>query len=274
MKRPILTLEDGVEVLTTTGDVDAFMHGGGVLFREPRRREIFWTFWEPRKNGDKNFIVFTAPVPDNIIEYFKPDIHELMIISGLKKPDIIRLSRSKNPIERLDIVMLILDCNGPSRIDPNHEPKIVSFFELSKQWGILFGYDHNSTTKIECDDFIIRERDSYYECGSVDGKYLGKYHSYKEALCAVASCMRLLGRERSNLFKYLFLIILIEVIMAHVILIINRIEPALLIKYFKLVSDTSKTWKIPYFKKIAIRRIRAGAKYRLKFFIDYFFGTL
>lgn len=200
MKRPIITLENGIEVLETTGDADAFEHGGGVLFREPRRRDIFWTFWSARELGEKNYQVFTAPILQNVIDYFRPDIKELVKVSGVDARDLVRLGRSANPSDRLKVVMIICDCCGPSRIDPNHEPEIMSIYELSERWGDVFGYDIKNISKIEFEDFIIREVESDYECGTIDGKYLGRHKEYKHALCAIADFMNQFGRERSNVF--------------------------------------------------------------------------
>lgn len=201
MKRPIITLEDGTEVLETTGDVDAFEHGGGVLFRAPHRRGTFWTFWSSRELGEKSYRVFTAPIPPDVIEHFEPDLKELTFVSGIDLREMRKLSRSKNPVERLHLVMAIRDCNGASRVDPEHEPEIMSIHELSERWGAVFGIDAGEIPMVDYEDFIIREtpfRD--YECGSVDGKYLGRYQEYKHALCAIADCMKEWGRDNSNVF--------------------------------------------------------------------------
>jgi len=201
MKRPIITLEDGTEVLDTTGDVDAFEHGGGVLFRSPDRRGIFWSFWSARAPGEKNFSVFTAPVPSDVLEYFDPDVKELSIVTGMDPRDIKRFSCSKNHGERLEIVMAIRDCNGASRVDPSHEPDIMSKYELSERWGPVFGVDSSDVPMIELHDFIIRETvHGDYECGCVDGSYLGRHSEYKFTLCAIADFMKRYDLERSNLF--------------------------------------------------------------------------
>ena len=201
MKRPIITLEDGTEVLDTTGDVDAFEHGGGVLFRPPDRRGIFWCFWSARALGEKNFMVFTAPVPGDVLEYFDPDVKELSIVTGMDPRDIKRLSRSKNYGERLEIVMAIRDCNGASRVDPSHEPDIMSKYELSERWGPVFGVDTRDVPMIELLDFIICETvHGDYECGCVDGSYLGRHSEYKFALCAIADFMKRYDLGGSNVF--------------------------------------------------------------------------
>lgn len=200
MKRPIITLEDGVEVLKTTGDINAFEHGGGVLFRAPCRRDIFWTFWSARNLGEKSYRVFTAPIPGDVIEFFSPDLNELHSVSGIHKRDLKKMGCSKNPIERLELVMLIQECCGSSRVDPRHEPEILSIYELSDRWGSVFGVDSREVPKVDFEDFILRENGAEYECGSVDGKYLGKFTEYKSALCAIADCMSRLSREEANVF--------------------------------------------------------------------------
>ncbi len=201
MKRPIITLEDGTEVLSTTGDVDAFEHGGGVLFRDPDRREFFWSFWSARDRGQKNYYVFTAPVPADVIEYFDPDMSELSIVSGMDERDIRRMGRSKNHDERLEIVMAIRECNGASRIDPSHEPETVSKYELAERWGKVFANKTSEVPMVEMDDFIIRETlHKDYECGCVDGTYLGRHSEYKFALCVIADFMSHHGLQNTNVF--------------------------------------------------------------------------
>lgn len=201
MKRPIITLEDGTEVLDTTGDLDAFAHGGGVLFRAPNRRGTFWTFWSARGFGEKNYRVFTAPIPPDVIEYFDPDLKELALVSGIDIRDVRKLSSSKNPADRLQLVMAIRDCGGASRIDPSHGPELVTAHDLSCRWGAVFGLDGGDIPMVDYEDFIIRETSlNDYECGSVDGKYLGRHKEYKYALCAVADCMKEWGRSSANVF--------------------------------------------------------------------------
>jgi hypothetical protein len=201
MKRPIIRLENGIEVLKTTGDVDALAYGGGVLYREPRFLDIYWTFWEGRERGQKNFDVFTAPIPEDVIEYFDPDLKELCMVSGFDLRELRKLGRSKDPIERLDIVMAIRDCGGPSRVDPKHVPDEVSPFEMAERWGEVFDVSTNDIPMIEYEDYLVREtKNGRYECGCVDGTFLGRFDDFKYALCAVADHMRLRGSDDSNLF--------------------------------------------------------------------------
>jgi hypothetical protein len=201
MKRPIIRLEDGTEVIETTGDVDALEHGGGVLYRESRGREFYWQFWREREAGQKNFEIFTTPVPDDVIAYFDPDIKELCKYADLELRDVRRLSRSKSPVERLQVVVAICDVYGPSRVDPSHDPEILDPFEMSVRWGDVFGVNSNEVFQADLEDFIVRETSfGDYECGCVDGTYLGRHKEYKHALCAIADFIRKFGMERSNLF--------------------------------------------------------------------------
>jgi len=201
MKRPIIRLENGIEVLKTTGDVDALAHGGGVLYREPRFREFYWTFWEERSVGQKNFEVFTAPVPSDVIEYFEPDMRELSTVSGYEIRELRKMGRSKDPIERLRVVQEIRNCNGPSKVDPGRTPESVSPFEMAERWGEVFDVSTKNIPMIEYEDYLVREiREGSYECGCVDGTYLGRYEDFKYALCAVADHMKKTAQSESNLF--------------------------------------------------------------------------
>lgn len=201
MKRPVVTLSNGTEVLDTTGDVDALAFGGGVVYREPRFREAYWTFWSTRPRGQKNFEVFTAPIPSEILEYFEPDVRELSMASGYTSSEIRKLSRSRNPLERLKIVMAIRDCNGSSRVDRAHTPEEVTPFEMAERWGEVFDISTDGIPMIEYGDYLVREtKTGAYECGSIDGNYLGKFDKFKFALCAVADDMRKNGVTEANLF--------------------------------------------------------------------------
>lgn len=201
MKHPIITLEDGTEVLSTTGDVDAFEHGGGVLFRDGESRDILWSFWEARARGERNYEVFTAPIPSDVLSHFRPDVSELAAVTGMDPRDIKRLSVSKSPSERHQIVMAICECNGPSSVDTRRDPEIVDKYTLATRWGKVFANEVTEVPMVELDDFIIRETaHNDYECGCVDGTYLGRHTEYKHALCAIADFMREKVLIESNVF--------------------------------------------------------------------------
>lgn len=197
--RPIITLEDGTEILETTGDVDAFEHGGGVLFRTPRRKDVYWQFWREREMGTKNYAVFTAPVPLNVIDFYQPDINELCEFGEIDRQAVRRLSRSKKPKDRLRIVMAICEVYGPSRVDPDHEPELMTPWDLAHRWGAVFERGVDEIPAIEADDYIVREsKFGDYESGCVDGTYFGRFRTYKEALCAVANHIEKVGSWDSN----------------------------------------------------------------------------
>ena len=197
--RPILTLEDGTRVLDTTGDLDAFEYGGGVLYQEPRRREIYWQFWAPREPGDKTFAVFTAPIPPNVIEVFQPDLVELCKYSELEIQKVRRMSRSRDPKERLQVVIAMREVYGSSAIDPHGDPEIVTLWDLTERWGNVFGKELGEIPEIEFDDYIIREtQHESWECGCVDGTYFGRFEKYKHCLCAIAEHMQKVGTMRPN----------------------------------------------------------------------------
>ena len=201
--KPIITLEDKTEVLETTGDVDAFEHGGGVLFREPVHKDCYWQFWREREDGQKNYVVFTAPVPDNVLEFFNADIKELSTYADIQTQTIRRLSRSKDPKERLQVVIAMRDVHGPSAIDPGQDPEVLTPWELNERWGEVFGNIPGEIPPIDHDDYVIREaRQGGYECGCVDGTYFGRFSVYKHALCAIAEHMRHTDSHANTMFEH------------------------------------------------------------------------
>lgn len=197
--RPIITLEDGTEVLDTTGDVDAFKYGGGVLFRTPKRKDLYWQFWSEREMGSKNFAVFTAPVPENVLDFYRPDINDLCKYADIERQKIRRYARSKKPSDRLRIVMAIAEVYGPSRVDPDHDPEIMTKHDLALRWGSIFEDSVEEIPAIEGDDYIVREtKYGDYESGCVDGTYFGRFEDYKHALCAIANHIETVGSWDSN----------------------------------------------------------------------------
>lgn len=200
--RPIITLGDGTEVLETTGDVDAFKYGGGVLYLSPRRKDAYWEFWPEREEGTKNYRVFTAPIPENVIEFYEPDVNELCKFADIDRQKVRRLSRSKKVKDRLEIVMAIADVYGPSRVDPDHDPEILTLWDLKHRWGCVFGSGIEETPAIEADDYIVRKsKNDTYESGCVDGTYFGRFGTYKDALCAVANHIEKVGSWESNVMR-------------------------------------------------------------------------
>lgn len=199
--RPVIRLENGIDVLKTTGDVDALEHGGGVLYRDPHDMEIYWTFWSSRELGQKSFDVFTALIPEDVISHFDPDIDELCMVSGLNILEIKKMSRSKNPFDRLEIVMHIKECSGASSVDLKRIPEEVPPFEMVNRWGEVFGLDKDHVPIADYEDYLIRESEhGKYECGRFDGYFIGRFEDFKSALCAIADKMNLEGDFNPILF--------------------------------------------------------------------------
>ncbi len=186
--RPILTLSDGIEVLDTTGDLDAFEYGGGVIYRT-LQRDIYWQFWEPRDSGAKNFFVFTAPVPEQVLKFYDfADVKILCTVGCMEGREIERISRSRDPKERASLVGIIKDAYGPSSVDPDETSEVLSPFDLAARWGDVYGKSTEEIPQANLDDYIVREQKmgDGYECGRVDGRYIGKFKSYGLSLAAVA----------------------------------------------------------------------------------------
>ncbi len=189
--RPVITLADGIEVLDTTGDLNAFEYGGGVVYRTPDD-DIYWQFWEARDTGKKNFYVFTAPVPADVLSFYD-FVERKMLgrIGGMDERELERLSRSRDPRERASLVSLIRDAHGPSSVDPNETSEVLSPWELTARWGDVYGKSPDEVEQIGLDDYVVREQKmgGGYECGRVRGIFLGRFKNYEMALVSIAKNM-------------------------------------------------------------------------------------
>lgn len=195
--RPVFTLTDGTEVLETTGDAEAIRYGGGVLYRSPGH-DVVWDFWDA---PEKNFFIYSAAVPVGVLEHYDGvDIQELVLVAAgeVTEKEILVLSKSADPRARLQVVSLIRNAYGASHLDPEG-PDEVTKFELASQWGFLFGVEKESVEEFSQEDYLIREHDNRWECGRIDGHFLGRFRQYKDALGAVADNMKKVGLF-TNLF--------------------------------------------------------------------------
>lgn len=193
--KPIFTLEDGTQVLETTGDAEAFDYGGGVLYRAGK--SCYWDFWD---TPDKNYFVYRADASRHILDRYDVELDELHLASAgeISKKDLERLSSHANPRARLQILMLIKDSYGATTLD-EEGPIEMTKFELACKWGFLFGVEKETIEEISKEDYLIREFSSLWECGRVDGHFLGRFKKYEHALAAVAEDMKKVGLY-TNLF--------------------------------------------------------------------------
>jgi len=198
-----MTLEDGIEVLETTGDTNAFEYGGGVIYRTPNKK-VFWQFWEPRMLGDTMFIVYTAKIPDNVLAHYKGvDVDLMCRLGEVSQSTLRRLSKASDPKDRAFVMELICEAHGSSAVDSYQEPDTFTPWELTDRWGPVFGVDSNQVPMIEFDDYLIRQDENYYdqyECGRINGEYIGRFKTYDETLKAVAQYMHENDGYNFNLF--------------------------------------------------------------------------
>lgn len=183
--KPIVTLRNGTAVLVTTGDRDAFKYGGGVVYKDGDG--TFWQFWDSREPGEKNYFVYTAPVPNKVLDHYDATLEEICSVGALDRREVRRLARSSSPSDRSDLVAILRESRGPSGISLKGECETLSPFVLADRWGCVFGVEIEDVPKADLDDYIVREHAVGYECGRVDGLYLGRFETYEEALTAVAN---------------------------------------------------------------------------------------
>jgi len=194
--KPIFTLADGTQVLETTGDADALQYGGGVLYRAPGDI-VMWDFWDA---PEKNFYVYSADASVNVLDRYEVDVDELLLVGAgeISAKDLVKLSASKDPRARLQVLSLIRAAYGASHLD-SEGPIETTKFNLASHWGFLFGVEKEDIEEISQEDYMIREYKDAWECGRVDGLCLGKYKQYEHALATVAENMETVGLV-TNLF--------------------------------------------------------------------------
>lgn len=189
--KPIITLSDGTQVLQTTGDLDAFKYGGGVLYKKDK--EIYWQFWDAREPGQKNYYVFTSPIPDDVLRFFKfAEVEIVSKVAFMDKKDVLKLSRSKDPKERALLVSFIKDTYGPSAVDPDQSSETLTPWQLSKRWADVFGKKEDGTVQAQLDDYLIKESirvSQTYECGRINGDFIGRFETYELCLAAICKWM-------------------------------------------------------------------------------------
>ena len=195
--KPIFTLEDGTQVLETTGDADAIQHGGGVLYRSPGDA-VAWDFWDA---PEKNFLVYRADASRNVLERHEAvDLQELVLCGAgeVTEKEILRLSKSADPRARLQVLALIRGGYGASELDLEG-PAEMTKFSLVSRWGFLFGMERDEVHEVSQEDYMVRGYGDRWECGRIDGHCLGRYVRYEDALAAVADNMK-----KVELFTNLF----------------------------------------------------------------------
>lgn len=197
--RAIASLNDGTDVLDYTGDLDSPNYGGGIVYKNRKTGSIFWSFWDEREAGEKNFIVYTSRITRDPISSYCNDIAELSLVSGLDKRELKKLSSSKKWKDRLDVLILIRESNGASFIC-DEEPAEITEKEFSSRWGKVFGINHEEIELFSIEDFLIIETQEGYEVGTFSEKWLGKFPTFAKCLFAAARDIDMYGRHHSRVF--------------------------------------------------------------------------
>jgi len=113
--RPILTLNNFIEIFGFTGDRDAFLYGGGIIYRDKRRMVYLYSFWDSPDESEKNYIVYTAILND-IDKNYNLDIKELILGSAneLTEKDIKSIINGRDFKEKANLIDIIANINGKS----------------------------------------------------------------------------------------------------------------------------------------------------------------
>lgn len=195
---------------STTGDLDAFEYGGGIFYSLDHK--FYWDFWPQRDPSEKNFTIYTTYIPNNVLNYYgkklseelgiqseRKMIEELSMIGDADKQLIRKLSRSKNPMDRLSLVMILRDTFGPSFVAT--ENQYITPWELCAKWGALIGKTEDDVPMLDYEDYIVRvARNGDYACGKTDGNLLGVWPKMADCLRAIKIDMERLGDMSANVF--------------------------------------------------------------------------
>jgi len=172
------------------------------VYKIPRRDKYFWQFWYKRPLHQKNFEVWTAPVPKDLLDthsFIK--IEELAVCGQISKRDVVKQAASSDVRERAKLLGLIVDIYGAASVDPNRKSELLSPWELKNRWGELFGASSHDVPQIDVEDYLIRKiADQMYECGSMEGHYFGRFSTKKECVCAISDHMHKSGDISANTF--------------------------------------------------------------------------
>ena len=130
-----------VRVLATTGDVNLFEYGGGVVYAASQShgatRWISWEFWEPlsdAENANSVVDVYRVNVEDDLVQQFNADmVTKPSSTVGISKADLLAGARSKTLIQRVLTFEAMIQYYGPYEFD--QAPVKMTVRELQKRWG-------------------------------------------------------------------------------------------------------------------------------------------
>jgi hypothetical protein len=138
-------MEADVEVLGTTGDVNALDYGGGVVYRHPDGH-INWEWWDEEDEGaaspiagDPNFAgkytVYSATVedPGEVMKWYNwVDYESMGRTMDMTVAEYRKLCRSANPLDRVRLMEDIVGYHGSHEVD--QYPRKFTRAELEERW--------------------------------------------------------------------------------------------------------------------------------------------
>jgi hypothetical protein len=127
---------EDVEVLGTTGDVNALHYGGGVVSKQGDS-DPQWMWWDEPPDSDHpeghTYTAYWADVPDDVFEeYDWADLHALARSTGQDVDDMRAMAKSSNPLDRVSVMEAIVFFYGPIELDMY--PEKYSYADLVRMW--------------------------------------------------------------------------------------------------------------------------------------------
>jgi hypothetical protein len=122
-----VNMEEGVEVLNTTGDVNALDYGGGVVYHNPEYDTIAWEWWDGAydENGAEveggpgvEYTVYRRDVPDDVTAEFDwANWAQVASSVGEDEETLREMGRSDNVMERVRVMEDLVGYYGPHELD-------------------------------------------------------------------------------------------------------------------------------------------------------------
>lgn len=122
-----------VEVIGQTGDAHALDFGGGVVYLD--EYGAHWEWWDEllEHEGETEYEVYRAKVPDNVLTKYKWADHKAVVDSaGMDLEEYEALATSNDPLERVGAMEMIVSYYGGGGLDQS--PVEYTRKELKARW--------------------------------------------------------------------------------------------------------------------------------------------
>jgi len=122
-----------VSVIGTTGDVDPFSYGGGVIYKAGD--SVVWEWWDEPETDDPNerIMVYRRHLDGDVLATFPADmVKSAAAAVGVPVSELRSASKSKNPMDVQRALEAVVLTWGPIEVD--QYPIELTLSQLKKRW--------------------------------------------------------------------------------------------------------------------------------------------